>query len=830
MNIQFLTQSSRGAEEQSGVVLKLGLRPSSPTPTCPTCSTWFKTSPISASLRLCFSALKIYLATALTLILTLSANALPLCWRADWPDCKPVEKLVHRGTDIELQPAWYINGTLATNTSWTLTTYVQTNAVGPWFGPLPGAFFSHTNDVGAAFYSVMVRAEDPSGGVNYTAFARLRMLDSPGFTPGALPLPVPVLDFATVAVLNPPWPAAIASATNALDQSWSSRLSSATNTLDQSWSSQLSQASRDSTNYTASAIAAASTNYATRAEIEAGWLSEWTCVPSKYNVSNIIIMEYPDDYPAGFSFFVPYAGVEQIGTAKRFANSILQISWTLEDAEISFTATRQRIAGPVPQKPSDIGAASTNDLEGIRIQLDAATQTNAMQQAALANCATKADATLTPVYNYSVWLYSGASPGEGYRWNVSYADPGDGETPYFTLARINISTGEYEDRGYDWPGLPQNTPTLRTTISSVDFPGADDGELVISRPILGYQLGSQSNKVLAATNDLVKTQTLANYSTHAETDSATNALDQSWSSRLSQQSQSLSTLGSQVASIGAHLNAEDARFVSTNYNSATHMPEAYVEVKVSNNWITVWREMTRWDWFLGIYTNQYAELSAALANKGEKEYAFYDGVTGKPAPDGFFWISQPRVAIAAGMSYESYADTAGAVWVLESNGMVSDLNGTTNGFFRISDDEGNSQFEIVKGTARTVGATAGAMTRTEVMGVTHWFTTYAVTNAATAPVAMYARDLTSGEWYAETDASCPVNVSWTSPDPGVYVCEWWAKNSEPTMFMKAEYGQGTETRIRQVAPVEMQTIVIGGVKYTLGTAIIDGKTVLTLTP
>jgi hypothetical protein len=137
-----------------------------------------------------------------------------LVWRADWPGSKPVETLVHRGTDIEFQPQWYINGELANSTNWTFTTFVQTNsqATGEWFGPLPGAAFSHTNDIGAAFYNVMVRAQMPGGGVNYTAFARLRMLDSPGFAPGELPLPVPFIDFSKVVALNAPW--LLPSATN----------------------------------------------------------------------------------------------------------------------------------------------------------------------------------------------------------------------------------------------------------------------------------------------------------------------------------------------------------------------------------------------------------------------------------------------------------------------------------------------------------------------------------------------------------------------------------------------------------------------------------------
>lgn len=154
----------------------------------------------------------------LATLATFTASALPLTWRADWPDAKPVETLVHRGTDIELQPLWRINKEIADTNGWTFTTFCQTNAVGPWFGPLPGAFFSHTNDVGADFYNVMVRAQTPGGAVNYTAFARLRMLDSPGFTPGELPLPAKVLDFSTITVINPPWGAAdLTSATNYTD-------------------------------------------------------------------------------------------------------------------------------------------------------------------------------------------------------------------------------------------------------------------------------------------------------------------------------------------------------------------------------------------------------------------------------------------------------------------------------------------------------------------------------------------------------------------------------------------------------------------------------------
>lgn len=288
-------------------------------------------------------------------------------------------------------------------------------------------------------------------------------------------------------------------------------------------------------------------------------------------------------------------------------------------------------------------------------------------------------------------------------------------------------------------------------------------------------------------------------------------------------------LAQQVAAIGAHINGEDAKVIVTNYNSSTHLPEAEFDINVSNNWLVVWREMTRWNWFLGdVFDPHTNAVARAIANKAEKEYAFFDGVTGEPAPDGFFWISQPRVAICAGAAYQRYIDTAGEVWVLESNGMVADINGTTNGYIRISDDQNNVQFEIVKGNSRTVTAAAGSLTCSSVMGVTHWHTTYMVTNAVSAPKAMFCRDLASPEWYAEDAAGCPCNVEWSHPSEGIYVCEWWPQGDEPKVFMRSQYGQGSESRIRQNAPVEMQYIVIGGTKYALGTATIDGKTVLTL--
>ncbi len=289
------------------------------------------------------------------------------------------------------------------------------------------------------------------------------------------------------------------------------------------------------------------------------------------------------------------------------------------------------------------------------------------------------------------------------------------------------------------------------------------------------------------------------------------------------------TLATQLATIGAHLNAEDAQFLVTNYDSKVHTPEASVRLKLTESgtsvWHTVWNETTRWNNF---FSGDWLDLTNTVANKSEKEYSFYDGVTGDPAPDGFFWISQPRVAICAGASYQRYGDSDGSYWVLESNGMVADINGTTNGYFRITDSDGEVQFEIIKGDKRTMSATAKTQV-VKVMTVNHLFTTYAITNAVEAPKCSFATDLNNPTWVAEDESGCPFNVNWTNNGDNTYTVEWWPKTTLPTAFMQCSYTVGGETRIKQTAPVEMEYIYIGGKKYKIAPVTVSGTTVLGLT-
>ena len=87
--------------------------------------------------------------------------------------------------------------------------YAQTNGMGAAWWNLADATVSSNvltatwlpeYDTGADVVDVFLGAPG-----NYQAHARIRFLPSPGATPGTLPLPTPVLNFADVQVLNPPY-------------------------------------------------------------------------------------------------------------------------------------------------------------------------------------------------------------------------------------------------------------------------------------------------------------------------------------------------------------------------------------------------------------------------------------------------------------------------------------------------------------------------------------------------------------------------------------------------------------------------------------------------
>ena len=296
-------------------------------------------------------------------------------------------------------------------------------------------------------------------------------------------------------------------------------------------------------------------------------------------------------------------------------------------------------------------------------------------------------------------------------------------------------------------------------------------------------------------------------------------------------------LGASVAAIGAHLNAEDARFVSTNYDSVANMPEAYCEIKIKNKWKTIWKEMTRWGKFVGNAFNWSTwhgfhawstNVTAQLAKKAERCWGIYDSETGEYSPDGFTQISSSNILIAANMSYKRVVDTANAIWVLECNQGTATFGGETNGYFRVKDGDGNTQFEIIKGNQRELGCDAGGITVARSGGNNVMTILYSVV-ANNHPTLKICTDLVASDWVAEGSSGCAGTVVW-SGGSGAYVATVTVPASTPSAFVKATYLGGSETIINNVAPTKMQYIYIGNTKYAIGYTTIGGHGVMTLTP
>lgn len=299
---------------------------------------------------------------------------------------------------------------------------------------------------------------------------------------------------------------------------------------------------------------------------------------------------------------------------------------------------------------------------------------------------------------------------------------------------------------------------------------------------------------------------------------------------------------STVAALSSIVLGDDCQLVSTNYNSATKMPSLFLRFKIKDEatgemvWYKVWDELTRWDYLFDTFlpTNYMSksEVKEELDQKADRAWGFYDSHTGSYAPNGYTWISSPKVAIAGGMAYQRVVTSEGAIFVLCSNGLNTELGNdpaSTNGFFRITDDKGNAVFEITKGTETIVGATASSLTTESVNGITHLRIAYDV-ESSEHPKLEICRVLKASEqpeWKEEGASDCPANVTW-SGQSGAWVAEVWGKQAEPSLFVKGTYKKGAKDVITNHAPVAFTKIVIGGVEYTAKAETMNGKKVLVL--
>ena len=240
-------------------------------------------------------------------------------------------------------------------------------------------------------------------------------------------------------------------------------------------------------------------------------------------------------------------------------------------------------------------------------------------------------------------------------------------------------------------------------------------------------------------------------------------------------------------------DGDEVRVTVTNYDSAVHLPSLYLEQKIENTnaYRVVWSESTRW----ASNALELAEIRSAIDEKADRAWGFYDSHTGEYAPDGYTWLSSPKIAIAGGLAYQRTLTTDGAVWVLVSNGMVAEPGGeVTNGFFRIKDDDGNTPFEIVRGHKRPVGATAAGIRVTR-SGSSNVVTVPYNVVSEEHPTVYGTTNLSSGEWTELAATWLGQSGAWTAQ----------VSSASATFFIKGEYETGGETYIKNVAPISAES-------------------------
>ena len=163
--------------------------------------------------------MKRHLSSLATLLLlaSLARGAVPFDWTADVDRPAAVPIPILRGETVDLSCSLVRQGRPFDPAAESATLYWQTNGMGSawWTAPATvasnrlSATFTPAMDPGAPVASAFIGTAGGDGRA-YRALAMLRFLHAPGAAPNELPLPVKILDFATIAITNAPWPDASA--------------------------------------------------------------------------------------------------------------------------------------------------------------------------------------------------------------------------------------------------------------------------------------------------------------------------------------------------------------------------------------------------------------------------------------------------------------------------------------------------------------------------------------------------------------------------------------------------------------------------------------------
>ena len=684
---------------------------------------------------------------AIALLASFTTLAAPLQWTCDWPEAKSQTFSLYQGETATFEPTFRVNGLTVTNATIEAVWY-QTNGMGNAWWKLDGATFAPSNDVGAAAYRFFVEAKT-SDDILYRANGALRMLPSPGFTPNAIEPPIVTLDFANIEVLNPPWTEIGERATGNGERIGVLETNVYTKAETESKIVELAPAPGNYAAVSNAAVYAAITNAIQDTAIAGkASKSDATLTERGYSEWSIVHTLLSDEAKEMFFDESADAAVNDYAVTIR-GNSLYVGDYDVASLLLSSDGLRYAFSVGSPAAftiwgPNGTTVATRELLSGCILGPNDPSNPNCDKP-----LASEAEAEA---------LRNGKQDKLPYPTNAIPYAAISGKPSLATVA----TSGSYNDLS--------NKPTIPTVPTNVSSFNNDAGYLT------SYTESDPTIKSWA------KAETKPTYT--ASEVGATTAAD--------------------VYRIVAGTNVV---LVVTNYNSATHaaaMKLQHLDPE-TGQYVTYWDEMRQH----GItYTNGMNYTDAAIAERAAPRA--WSGTTsglGSEAPAGVTWISTPETVIAGGFEYEKVVTSAGAVWVLTSNGMST--GATSNSFFRVAASDGTELFSIEKTDSYLIGVNADGITRSgntvtipiNVVGAEH-------------PYIRCTKNLVNPTWVKEDEGGLDCDwatVSW-SGTTGAYVAT--VTTAEPQAFFYFEYMVGGQVKIKNSAKTEMSGgILFNGTTY-----------------
>jgi hypothetical protein len=228
--------------------------------------------------------------------------------------------------------------------------------------------------------------------------------------------------------------------------------------------------------------------------------------------------------------------------------------------------------------------------------------------------------------------------------------------------------------------------------------------------------------------------------------------------------------------------------------------------------------------------------------KADRAWAKYQSMTGadNPQPTDITIVSTPSVMLSGGYEWQRFVDTGNEVWILKCNcptmlGSTSISNGvnTGSGYFKITDAEGKTHFSVEKTDSKLVDAVPDSVSFSN-YGNGYFQVSF---QSNVKPSLYVSKDLTTPfiecleDSEEDSENEYGLTCSWSESN-GIYTATIMYNSAEgkPTkLFAYGKVMQEGSVVIKNTAAASFDGgIIIGGNKYTVGTAVINGKTVLTL--